>query len=113
MFCERCAEKHRPQEGQFFIVFGKDRQYYIKHRVDKHVHIRDMGYTPHLLTVLEHNSETVKLEAICCMAGCGIMLGKYIDQTEQELKFLHKRIVEMSVENFKALYEFKNNGYEI
>lgn len=113
MFCERCAEKHRPQEGQFFVLFGHDHQTYYKHRVDKHVHVHDMGYTPHLINVLGHNKGIVRLEVICCMAGCGLMFGVQTDETHQQIIFLKTKTIEIPEKDFKALYEFKNNGYEI
>lgn len=113
MFCELCAEKHRPQEGQFFVLYGKDHNTFYKHRVDKHVHVHDMGYTPHLISVLGHDNGTVRLEVTCSMNGCGVQFGKQIDDTHQQIIFLRTRNIELPEKEFKSLYEFKNNGYEI
>lgn len=112
-FCEKCFNKQRPQEDQFFVLYGKDHQTFFKHRVGRYVHAKDYGFTPHLITVLGHDKGEVYLEVICAMQNCGVYFGEQLNDKEQKIVLLGQRKITMSEKDFKALYEFKNNGYEI
>lgn len=113
MFCEACFKKSRPQENQFFVLYGKDHQTFYKHRVDKFVHAKEYGFTPHLITVLGHENGLVHLEVICAMQNCGVHFGERLNDKEQQIVLLGQRKITLSEKDFKALYEFKDNGYEI
>lgn len=112
-YCESCAKKSRPQEYEFFVVYGTDHGTFFKHRVDRFVHAKEYGFTPHLITVLGHGNGEVYLEVICAMQNCGVYFGDKLNDKEQQIVLLGQRKVTISEKDFKALYEFKNNGYEI
>jgi len=112
-FCESCFNKQLPQDGTFFILFGHSTQNYHKHRVDKHVHAKEYGFTPHLMNVISTANGIVKIEMVCSIVGCGLYLGTPDSNKDREVIFTRTMFTDIPEEEFKALYQFKNTGYEI
>lgn len=112
-YCEKCAKKHMPKKGQTFIAYGRSTDGYKYKKATKNGVV---GLTPHLYetTTIRNDKRKVRFRRICCMEGCGSFkeerFGKillYID----ELKW--SKTMEMEIDNWNALLNFKDTGYRI
>lgn len=111
-FCEDCFKKSRPQIGDYFAVFGHDRDSIIREQLEHSVHISVLGFTPHLITILRANPNgTVDLEVTCGMQKCGVLF--FYEKEKLKVVTLQVKIITMSTEDFKKLYEYKDLGYRL
>lgn len=73
LFCEKCAEAHRPKIRQHFIYFtDKDKTLEQYDHTDTH----EYGMTPHTVRVVSQDKDNVVIDVLCMMDECGIKLFK-------------------------------------
>jgi len=111
-FCDKCFKKNLPDKDILYLVYGQTKGMqifaeYLSVAKDK------LGFTPHLITVLSSDDKQVVLEVVCGVVNCGMYA--WYDKDEEGWKTLEKekRQVTISVQDFKALYEYPDLGYRL
>lgn len=111
-FCDKCFKKNLPDKDMLYLVYGqtKGMQIYAEYMS---VARDKLGFTPHLITVVQSGEEEVVLEIICGVVGCGMYA--WYDEKHQEWKILEKekKSIIIPVNDFKALYENPDLGYRL
>lgn len=112
-FCHLCNERHRPTQGERFVVKGRTHETVTVHTVTRVVQKNDKGFTPHLIEILKFNrvQSMVHIRVICAMEGCGISIverEKYYDITIE-------RVIEtdMLLTTWNELCQFTHTRYEL
>jgi len=112
MFCQSCFKKNLPDKDILYLVYGqtKGMQIYAEYLS---VSRDKLGFTPHLITVIQSGETEVVLEVVCGVVGCGMYA--WYDEKLQEWQTyeLEKRNVTISIKDFKALYENPDLGYRL
>lgn len=115
-FCPICKEKQRPTNGDIFILIGQSGLIKVR-RILKHTICRPKhyGFTPHLtmLDKVVRNKRQVKLLVTCCIAGCGIYVGKKGVDGKYPVDIIktHKKV--LSLNDWISLKAFTKNGLYI
>lgn len=111
-WCEDCAKKGRPHVGDYYAVFGHDRNSIVREHLEHNVHVSVLGFTPHLVEILRVNlNGTVDLEVTCGMQKCGVLF--FYEKEKLKVMTLKFRLITMTPEDFKKLYEYKDLGYRL
>lgn len=117
MFCEHCCDKERPLGGDYFALFGHTRNDYIVTRCVKTCNHKDVGYTPHLISLDKTTDDYVIISTLCGMNTCGIFLTpSKNDAHKVDIAFYENKVktFQLSHIEFKALMlKWKMTGYEI
>lgn len=112
-FCEDCYKKGRPHKNDIFGVYGQDNNKIWVDKLQNDVHVKNLGFTPHIMTVEGVNLDgTVHLDICCCMQKCGIYFSKN-SAGIYEVNFIKSRKIDISEQDFKSLYSYKDFGYKL
>jgi len=109
-YCPCCAKERRPLTNQLFVVHGTN-----GFHIYEALRVGELGYTPHIYVVKKRLGENIVVERICGMHDCGMNV-KWDDNTGNWKIAYHasqwRRFV-FSIEQWNALVNLKNLGYEI
>jgi hypothetical protein len=111
-WCENCCKNKKPQENDFFLAKGKGSSKFIVHQVSKRVHVRDLGMTPHLFTLLKAKDNQVHVTKTCMMVGCGVGVIQN-DQKEYQTVILNETGIILSLEDWNCLIMNSDYGYRL
>ena len=111
-FCEHCYASQRPKSGTYFMVHGSKSHKNWLHYLDHEVHRKNLGFTPHLFSVIKTEGDLVTIEYVCAIQGCGLEFTRNV-KDGYDIVILRRNTTVMTVEEFKALYRFKDTGYKL
>ena len=102
-----CEGKHR--RASHAIVWGGTRNTLIYTEINRPI-IKNI--TPHLISYTLAKDGFMEIACSCGVLGCGI---EFIDDehVEKGIRFLDVRLYKLPINEWKALYNFKNTGYEL
>jgi hypothetical protein len=112
-FCEDCFKKGRPHKNDLFGVYGHSNDKFWVFQLDHNVHSKDLGFTPHIMTVEGSETDgTVHLDICCGFHKCGIFFYKNTAGV-YEISFIKSRKIDIPEKDFKILYSYKDFGYKL
>jgi len=93
-WCSQCFEAHRPQKGNYFLVYGQYRGgYYAREAMRSGI----SGYVPCLFMLDQVTKDGIcVVSTVCCIHGCGI---EY-----RHSKTDHKMVYGVIPDRWKTIY---------
>ena len=110
-FCHRCANAHRPEYWDLYLVCGGSSGDYLVNQCESNVSGRHIGFTPHIFRLERKRKDYVFITKTCGMHGCDVSIWK--DDEGFGFRIEHQEKESMSIEDWNALVDFKDETYFI
>lgn len=110
-FCQKCADAKRPQNGQYFLVYGSTHHQFKVLQAEvtwKHQY----GYVPHVykLVTINHPTGIATINKSCAMHECGVAVKP--EAGGSNFFYVKEWTVEKwKLESWEALKKLKHNFF--
>lgn len=113
-FCEECAKRQSPRDGEMFAVYGgTHKKTWIYMYEQPPFYLRPpKGYVPHFFSIDKIDGDTLHVVKACGMQNCNTIF-LYENKKVTGVQFINAKMTTMSKETWIALMNFKDSGYRI
>lgn len=113
-FCEECAKRQSPRDGEMFAVYGgTHKKTWIYMYEQPPFYLRPpKGYVPHFFSIDKIENGVLHVLKSCGIKNCGTKF-LYENKTVTGIEFLKVTQTTMSKETWIALMNFTDSGYKI
>lgn len=111
-YCPECFKQKRPQAGQKFVSVGSTKHVMEIRRAQ---HGGTLGFTPHLIYLLDTTRTHAHFAVICGMDECGISIAKEMnDRGRYDIEFLNEgREFTLPLKDWNLLVMLTDLGYRV
>jgi len=113
-WCQKCYENNSPRSGQWFLLYGGERQSFFYYKNDYFIKGKLKGFSPHIFRAIEfiEGTAVLKVEKFCSRIGCDTSISGTDEYGVQEWN-ARSKYIEMTFKEFRALTHFVDTGYEL